>query len=111
MNISQTLFPNETNSIGFLFRPQAPGEPVYAQVNRERKRQQQAQQQAALQAQAAAQHSPVGASANSPVTHHPSGIGAPPVAPGSGGGHNVLLDPTTNEPIYPPSMPAGDSWV
>lgn len=35
---------------------------------------------------------------------------------GDGGGqyhnvNNVLLDPTTNEPIYPPSMPAGDSWV
>jgi len=84
-------------------------------VNRERKRQQQQLAQAAA-AVAAAQNSPSGRqAANSPVTHHPSGIGAPPVPPGSSGPdgtyHNVLLDPSNNEPIYPPSMPAGDSWV
>ena len=59
----------------------------------------------------------------SPSTHlNPQGIGAPPQPPpqsqenaNSGsvtaGGYNVLLDPSNNEPIYPPSMPAGDSWV
>ena len=67
---------------------QMPGEPVYAQVNRERKRQ--AQQQAG-------QASPV---------PEPG-----PEGPSSTTYHNSMIDPTSNELIYPPSMPAGDSWV
>ncbi|KAJ6225779.1 hypothetical protein RDWZM_004324, partial [Blomia tropicalis] len=125
-----------TNGTGTLIRPPiggvpifppgaAPGEPVYAQVNRERKRQQQAQAAAAAAAAAAAsvaQHSPSsvgrpnsGTQSSTTMTHHPQGIGAPPPPnpndPNTGNYHNVLIDPSNNEPIYPPSMPAGDSWV
>jgi hypothetical protein len=57
-------------------------EPVYAQVNRERKKQ------------------------SRPGTDSSSSTQAL-----LGSENNHSFDPTTNEPIYPPSMPAGDSWV
>lgn len=72
-----------------------PGEPVYAQVNRERKRQQQAAQQRPMTQSPLIGNSDSGSNDGFTNSNY----------------HNVLLDPSNNEPIYPSSMPAGDSWV
>lgn len=95
-------------------------------MNRERKRQQlQQQQQQQQQLNHLHQNSPTQSIPPSqpppppPPPNHPMNGGADSNinhSPNSNGSqyhnvNNVLLDPTTNEPIYPPSMPAGDSWV
>lgn len=59
-----------------------PGEPVYAQVNRDRKKQ----------------------------TTSRSDSSSTQALLGSGSDQTFVYDPL-NEPIYPPVQPAGDSWV
>ncbi|KPM06241.1 catenin delta-1-like protein [Sarcoptes scabiei] len=66
-----------------------PGEPVYAQVNRERKRQQQQQ------------------ISNSTTTS----VSSPIVPLDPAINSNVKVDSINREVIYAASMPAGDSWV
>jgi len=76
--------PNTLSPVGPSTPQQPTSEPVYAQVNRDRKK------QSTTRSDSSSTQALLGSS--------------------SDGQNNFQYDPN-NEPIYPPAMPAGDSWV